>query len=97
MYNKSAIITIYVFDFSKLESFFLRDKTVELAREIFRKSFVDLGYPLKIAAKCKGVIVDKWPETYELGLKMKRRKKVPCLQVRHLEGNHVATPVHHSK
>lgn len=50
MYNKSAIITIYVFDFSKLESFFLRDKTEELSRENFRKSFLDLGYPLQIAA-----------------------------------------------
>lgn len=62
MYKKSAIIKIYVFDFPKLESFFLRDKTVEL---YFRKSFVDLGYPLKIAAKCKGVINEKCLETYE--------------------------------
>lgn len=65
MYNKSAIITIYVFDFTKLETFFLRDKTVELSRDNFCKLFVDLGYPLKITAKCKGVIIEKCPETYE--------------------------------
>lgn len=65
MYNKSAIIKNYVFDFLKLESFFLRDNTVELSRENFFKLFIDLRYPLKIAAKCKGVIIEKCPETYE--------------------------------